>query len=306
MRKGTWFIILAILALAAASPACGVGNPPAEPTDTPTRTPDTATLGDTWTRPGDDMRMVSVPEGEFEMGSTDQEVDDAVRMCTHIDEFLERWLFEIEQPPHTVALDAFWIDRTEVTNRQYALCVADGECEESEDADNPDLNRADYPVVGVDWYDALAYCEWAGARLPTEAEWEYAARGPAGRLYPWGDKFDGARLNFCDVNCEMDWKAAEYDDGHQYTAPVGSYPDAASWCGALDMAGNVSEWVADWYSDYPGRQADWTDPDWEEFVLVRGGSWPMFPAFVRSASRYLLDPNFTGVFIGFRCAKGSQ
>ncbi|MSS70723.1 MAG: formylglycine-generating enzyme family protein [Candidatus Latescibacteria bacterium] len=164
-----------------------------------------------------------------------------------------------EAPPHTVSLDAFAIDRTEVTNAAYALFwKADGGPESPHTPGNfegrgavrwPEAarERPDHPVVGVTWFDAAAYCRWAGKRLPTEAEWEKAARGTDGRVWPWGNAFgggDSARANVYNG-----------DDGYvQSTAPVGRFPSGASPCGALDMAGNVWEWVADWYgSDAYGR-----------------------------------------------------
>ena len=146
-----------------------------------------------------------------------------------------------EQPARVVAMDAFWIDRTEVTNEQYQKCVDAGACLASnyEDVNESDYNGAAQPVVGIDWHNAKAYCEWVGAKLPTEAQWEYAARGINDHMYPWGDTA---------LTCEL---ANYLGCGHK-TLPVGSFPDGASWVGALDMAGNVWEWVADWYGSYMG------------------------------------------------------
>jgi formylglycine-generating enzyme required for sulfatase activity len=156
--------------------------------------------------------MAFVPGGTFQMGS---EEEDAL---ANDDEF----------PRHSVTLDSFWIDQTEVTNAQYALCVAEGECEESAYADDSRYNGDDYPVVGVSWYDANDYCTWADARLPTEAEWEYAARGEEGYIYPWGN--DAPTCEFAQFyGCPKD------------TIPVGSLTDGASWVGAMDMAGNAWE-----------------------------------------------------------------
>jgi len=268
--------------------------------------PDEASLGDRWTRPTDGMVMVYVPAGEFQMGSTDADVDAALDLCNQYRDDCRRERFEREQPAHPVALDGFWIDRTEVTNAQYARCVADGDCEESKLADDSRFNGPHYPVVGVNWHNAAAYCKWAGARLPTEAEWEYAARGPKRWTFPWGDSLDASRLNFCDVNCDLDWRAVEYDDGYRYTAPVGSYPEGASWCGAFDMAGNVWEWMNDWYqadyysvSPYSNPQG----PDSGSFKVLRGGAWYYSWNYVRAAYRTGNNPHysyFSGI-VGFRC-----
>ena len=100
--------------------------------------------------------------------------------------------------------------------------------------------------MGVSWYEAEAYANWRGGRLPTEAEWEYAARGPNSLIYPWGNEFDGTKLNFCDTECTYDWRDASVDDGYEKTAPVGSYESGKSWVVAYDLAGNIWEWVADW------------------------------------------------------------
>jgi formylglycine-generating enzyme required for sulfatase activity len=255
--------------------------------------------------------MVHVPAGEFIMGS---------------DEYSE------EQPVHTVYLDAFYIDKYEVTNAQFAAFVSatghetDAErtgCGWAYDGDNwdcvqgvdwqhpfgPDTDLAgkdEHPVVQVSWNDAKAYCEWAGARLPTEAEWEKAVRGTDGRTYPWGNAFDGSRVNFCDRNCEVDWKDTGADDGYARTAPVGSYPAGASPYGALDMAGNVWEWVADWYDSGYYAASPESNPkglaSGDERVL-RGGSWDSNEAYVRAANRARYPPDGTTLNVGFRCAR---
>ena len=267
-------VILAILALAA----------------TPTGTPaDTPTLGDTRTRPADDMEMVYVPAGEFQMGSNEGNSD--------------------ERPVHTVALDGFWIDKTEVTNAQYGKCVEAGPCDGSEFADDSEYSGATQPVVGVDWTDARDYCNWAGVRLPTEAEWEYAARGPEGWLYPWGNEFDGTKLNYCDRNCEYKQADESADDEYAKTAPVGSYPGGASWVGALDMAGNVWEWVADWYDeDFYERSPKLNPPgpDSGSSRVLRGGSWFYSPDYVRGSFRLDWFPVFRSDHSGFRCALSSE
>ena len=244
--------------------------------------PADTSLGDTWVRPADGMVMVYVPAGEFEMGSTEGDSD--------------------EQPVHTVALDGFWIDQTEVTNGQYRQCVEAGDCDppsssssSTRDSYYGDSTYHDYPVIRVSWHQANAYCEWAGARLPTEAEWEYAARGPNGLIYPWGNSApNDTLLNY------------NYNVGD--TTETGSYLNGASWCNALDMAGNVWEWVADWYGDYPsGRQVNPTGSSSGGQRVLRGGSWDMGAHYVRSATRNGNAPYITGYDDpGFRCASGSE
>ena len=268
------------------------------------------TVGDTWTRSADGMVMVYVPAGEFQMGSDDDEVDYALELCDEHDiEYCPQHLFEDEQPAHSVSLDGFWIDQTEVTNGQYRRCVEAGACDPPSDSssytrDTYYGNSAydDYPVIYVHWSQADAYCEWAGARLPTETEWEYAARGPEGRVFPWGHTFEGTRLNCCDVNCDRDWSDDTFDDGYTETAPVGSYPSGASWCGVQDMAGNVWEWVADRYGRYPSSQQ--VNPEgatYGEGRVIRGGSWDYVLIGSRSAYRNWFQPTATRYFVGFRC-----
>jgi formylglycine-generating enzyme required for sulfatase activity len=129
-------------------------------------------------------------------------------------------------------------------------CNAPTTCSWGEPTYN-DSDKSNHPVVCVDWHGAKAYCEWAGGRLPTEAEWEKAARGPDGQKYPWGDELDGSLANFCDTNCPDDWKNEGYNDGYGLTAPVGSYPGGASFYGVHDLGGNVWEWTGSEYKPYP-------------------------------------------------------
>jgi len=296
------------------------------PTKTPTRAP-MPTPVDTWVRPTDDMVMVYVPTGEFEMGSDDDDVNYAVQLCNEYRDDCERGWFEDELPVHTVALNAFWIDRTEVTNAQFVaflneqgnreeggvtwLDLEDGDCliEQVDGEFRSKGGYADHPVIDVSWYGAAAYCEWAGARLPTEAEWEYAARGPENWVFPWGHDFDGTKVNYCDASCERGWADEAVDDGYALTAPVGSFSMGASWCGALDLAGNVWEWVADWYDeDYYERSPSENPPGPQEGELrvLRGGAWFSSPGIVRSAARDWYLPDYRYDIFGFRCARGSE
>lgn len=266
-------------------------------------------LGDTRVRSADGMVMVCVPSGEFQMGNAEEEVQAAIEVCNQHYGDCDREWFESELPVHEVALDGFWMDQTEVTNEQYAQCVATGACDPP--ADSSSYTREayygnsaydDYPVVYVSWYSATAYCQWVGGRLPTEAEWEYAARGPGGYAYPWGDVFEGTRLNYCDANCDFDWNDEAYDDGYADTAPVGSYPSGASWVGVLDMSGNVWEWVADWYGDYTfERRENPTGPVSGDSRVLRGGSWDNFQGLARCACRRWFDPEGSSIDFGFRC-----
>jgi formylglycine-generating enzyme required for sulfatase activity len=141
-----------------------------------------------------------------------------------------------EKPVHRVYLDAFYIDKYEVTNALYGRFMRATGHKEPKLWNNKEFSVPNKPVVGVSWYDAKNYCEWAGKRLPTEAEWEKAARGTDGRIWPWENQWDAGKAN-----------TSEKDDGYQYTAPVGNFEEGKSPYDAYDMVGNVREWVADWY-----------------------------------------------------------
>lgn len=274
-----------------------------------------ASLGDSRFRPSDDMEMVFVPAGTFEMGINNEGAAFARRLCVEHAQNLQTAncnpaAFVNEVPGHMVTLDAFWVDKTEVTNQQYRRCVEAGACTPPVDASSytrdhyyDDDAYADYPVVWVTQAQASTYCSWAGARLPTEAEWEYASRGPEGNMFPWGNTFDGTLLNYCDVNCPLGPKDPTTDDGFIETAPVGSYPAGASWCGALDLAGNVREWVSDWYGHYrPEPLTNPTGPDEGQEYIPRGGCWLDTPDNARSTNRGSDAVDYTRHKVGFRCA----
>ena len=245
-----------------------------------------------WT-PKPEMEWVEVPAGEFLMGS-----DPAIDPDAREDEF----------PQHLVYLDAYEIGRYEVTNGQYAQCVRAKVCEEPRDQyfySNREF--AAHPVVYVSWFDAGQFCAWVGCHLPTEAEWEKAARGTGGRIYPWENGFDCYKGNF-DDETERDDDAVPGGpncDRYGLTAPVGSFPDGASPYGVLDMAGNVAEWVADWvdadyYNASPGRNPH--GPEISGWRALRGGAWTSDQTWVRAAARYGLAPSLAYDYVGFRCA----
>ena len=258
--------------------------------------------GTTRIRSADDMVMAYVPGGKLQMGSSEQDIKAAFELCTQYWDNCTLDHFSDEAPPHTVILDSYWIDRTEITNDQYQKCVAAGDCREAMCWDGPQFNEPDQQVVCVTWDQARSYCEWAGGRLPTEAEWEYAARGHDSSRYPWGNQFIGSQLNYCDATCGRRRSDAEWNDGALYSAPVGSYPQGASWCGVLDMAGNVSEWVADWYGAYePKLTVNPAGPASGATRVVRGGSWFLTRIEARAAWRDGYVPDDWYDDLGFRC-----
>lgn len=263
-------------------------------------------------RPADGMRMVYVPSGTFQLGSTETQIMEAIALCQEHYAICNRWYYEREGPQHSVSLEDFWFDQIEVSNAQYRLCVDAGVCAEPTtckkgEATFGDPEKADHPVVCVNWEEAQAYCQWAGGRLPTEAEWEFAFRGEEGLIYPWGDAFDGSKLNYCEKNCDQSHADDRFDDGYARTAPVGSYPQGASWCGALNLGGNVSEWVADWFGDYPPEGvSNPSGPSTGNEKMVKGCSWFFHPAYCRGALRASVDPEIRFDYLGFRCAKSTD
>jgi len=286
------------------------------------------------------MKQVCVPGGKFQMGASDAQYQAAVKLCMsgNINQSSCQDYYNHQRPVHTVNLDLFWIDQTDVTNAQFEVFINDsGHKTDAEkqgkgyvyNIPGPDwdltlgadwkhpqgpksnLNGLEkHPVVQVSWNDADAYCKWAGRRLPTEAEWEKAARGSDERIYPWGNqKPAGNLLNFADKNVGENWSDNSIDDGYRFTSPVGNYPAGASPYGALDMAGNVEQWVADWYSStYYNNSPDKnpTGPESGQERVERGGSWNGNDNVTRSAQREEGVPANSSSTVGFRCAESAS
>ena len=226
----------------------------------------------------DKAPMVLIPAGQFTMGQDNAGPD--------------------EQPTHRVSLDAFYLDRDEVTVADYAKFL------KSEDADPPFLwkearrgHNEEKPVLGVDWYDAVAYCRWAGKRLPTEAEWEKAARGTDGRIYPWGN--DTPTQGYATFGQET-------AQGYAALAKVGSFEKGKSPYGVYDLAGSVWEWVADRYDEYYYQHSpdhNPRGPTTGPLRVLRGGAWNSAPTVLASANRSANVPSVRRSDVGFRCAQ---
>ena len=258
--------------------------------------------------------MVYVGQGPSIMGiDKEQPSDSGKRQTAYARRMNTPWsaeAFNDEGPAHMVMLDSYLIDKYEVSNKEYGEFIRTANHPAPAYWDDPRLNKPEQPVVGVNWYDAKAYCEFRGKRLPTEAEWEKAARGPQANLYPWGNAFDAAKVN--------------YGKNHDATMPVDAYPEGVSYYGVYNMAGNVFEWVSDWYDPhYYGRLETMVNPSgpakpvWMggtgtyvdrltvgEKRVIRGGSWIAPESTVRATHRFWNHPlnNSYGVGLGFRCA----
>lgn len=227
---------------------------------------------------GDDGReMILVPEGIFTRGSLEGGFD--------------------EKPQQEIYLDAFYVDKFEVTVEAYNVFRRAANYIKPEvpffQGDYAILDTPNFPVVGVSWADAVNFCNWAGKRLLTEAEWEKAARGTHGLIYPWGNKVLSKRANF-----------AGKADGFEFMAPAGSYPAGRSVYGVYDMSGNVSEWVADWYSQFYYQQAPLMKPEGPgsgKNRVFRGGSWDARRVDIRSAKRFAATVGRKDSIVGFRC-----
>jgi formylglycine-generating enzyme required for sulfatase activity len=219
---------------------------------------------------------VIIPEGDFLMGAADY----------------DNQAESNEKPRRTVFLDSYWIYKFEVTNSQYRDCIDSGTCLGNVE----DYTQDSYPVVSLTWHEATNYCEWAGGRLPTEAEWEKAARGEGMNIYPWGNT---------SPNCIL----ANYSGCVGGPDQVGSYPNGASPYGVLDMAGNVWEWIADWYDpDYYNQSGNTNNPLTSSYTgqkVIRGGSWGLGGNQLRASFRGSFYPDDSYNNIGFRCVLDS-
>jgi eukaryotic-like serine/threonine-protein kinase len=271
MSKSLWLVLAITALLISLLSACTV----------PPNSPASITAHATLLSPNDGMTLLIIPAGDFSMGA-----------ISHTD----------EEPVHMVHLDSYWIDRTDVTNAMYARCVYEGSCQVPDRPNSytrkpyfGDSHFGNFPVIYVTWDDANSYCKWAGGRLPTEAEWEKAARGTDARVYPWGNQLpDTTMLNYYYVVGD--------------TSAVGSSAADISAYGVLDMAGNIREWVADWYdSAYYAKStgSNPLGPATGADRVVRGGSWLANEFFIRSALRIFYPPDSAFFNLGFRCAKSA-
>ena len=274
-----------------------------------------------WKTHGRPRGAAYVPGGVFTQGSSEEDVEGAVRFCKKTyarPRKCKREWFEREAPARQVVVNTFYIDRVEVTNDQYSKCVADGGCSAPQwsacnlldletglrrkgGAVAGVLKRPRHPVVCVDWAQAQAFCKWGGGRLPTEAEWEKAARGSGDtRSMPWGDQWRPGRLNWGETG------GLGSTDGHSLTSPVGSFPQGASPFGVHDMAGNAWEWTLDWFDGRFYKRASEENPlntKPSGYKVLRGGSWSFAGNGARVTYRHFQVPAFVDDSVGFRCVR---
>lgn len=253
--------------------------------------------------------MLLVPAGAFTMGI---DSSTALKECLRFNSnCIINW-FKEEGPPFDVFMNEYYIDKYEVSNFQFKSCVDTGVClppeytsSESRKSYYGNSEFDNYPVIYVDWHMAKTYCEWRGARLPTEAEWEKAARGRQGYLYPWGNEFKGEYTNFCDKNCISSWGNEMVNDGYSDTAPVNSYQSGVSPYGVYNMAGNVWEWVSSLYRPYPYALDDGRENlnDFSDDRVMRGGSLVNYPYNLLTTHRVNDLPTDIYLNVGFRCAR---
>lgn len=268
--------------------------------------------------------MVFIPGGSFMMGASESGMQWHLSSCnTYADcDIVD---YEDMVPAHRVDLDSFYIDLHEVTNSEYRECVEAGVCQSPDQAAISKYLASDYyfsvyngqyPVVGVTYYDAATFCSWDGDKqLPTEAQWEFAAKGEAGDYFPWTSYpsglsaysvFGGSQslANFCDANCKMQWKDNDISDGYKGPAPVMSFVPGPN--GLYDTSGNVTEWIRDYYRKDYYQISPITNPEnstMSDWRVTRGGGWNNGIYYLSSVFRSAQDPNKATAFLGFRCVK---
>jgi formylglycine-generating enzyme required for sulfatase activity len=316
-------LLLTTSALAADRPTELVEpTPPCNPSAVIWRTPEPpadAQKGDVWVNPKDGMEMVYIPTGDFAMGSSTAEIKAWLTAHT-LDQAL--W-FAQEQPQFTVKVNGYWIGRYEVTNAQYLRFVQGAGYPKPDHWRGGEIPEGleNFPVAFVEWEDARAYCEWAGGRLPTELEWERAARGGDKRVFPWGATWDRTRCRNFEVisgrtyagysdgyNALEGWMGA-HDEARDGPVAVGSLPAGVSPFGCFEMAGNVAEWCVDWYSEqiyarYAKGDLTPPPPGAERQKVLRGGGFSgAFPRQFRCAFRFGIPPTTRDVGIGFRAVR---
>ncbi|HIE42301.1 MAG TPA: formylglycine-generating enzyme family protein [Nitrospinaceae bacterium] len=229
--------------------------------------------------------MVLIPEGSFLMGSTEKDIHWTVK---HFHSESYDW-YRDETPSHSVTVPAFFIDKYEVTVADYAEYMGVTGKPAPREFENSRFNHPYQPVVSLPWRLAREYCHWAKKRLPSEVEWEKAARGTDGRRYPWGNEPDALNTNIRGKG-----------DSYRNTSQGGKFPEGASPYGVMDLSGNVWEWIEDWYQPYPGNKYD-NDFYGETFKVIKGGSWNSNLDLARPAVRGKANPEDKKNYIGFRC-----
>ena len=282
MNKFTGRMLFIILLLSVIASACTPATNP------PVTVPSAASSAD---------QMALIPAGAFKMGNS---IDQAMVECKKYRDDCEPGWFGAEEPVHSVDLPAFYMDKYEVTNALYKACVTAGKCPPprlNNSATHPDYYGNalydNYPVINVNWDNAQTYCEWRGGRLPSEAEWEKAARGTDGRTFPWGEVLDKTRANYAD---------SKLGD----PVAVGSYESGKSPYGIYDMTGNVWEWASDWFDVYPGGDPAANGDYGQKARVLRGGAWLDPGNSIHAAFRGSLDPTHSFGNIGFRCARDAK
>ena len=234
---------------------------------------------------GSEQDMILIPAGPFKMGSSDKDILWAAKRFHS--ESLD-W-YRDETPLHEVTLPGFKIDKFLVTVRDYEIYRQVTGKAAPREHDNARFNQPRQPIVALPWKEARDYCLWAKKRLPTEREWEKAARGTDARYYPWGNEADALNTNIRGKG-----------DIYRYSNPVGAMPENASPYGVMDLAGNVWEWTEDWYQPHPGNQYD-NDLYGEKFKVIKGGSWNSNLDLARGSVRGKAFPDDIKNYIGFRC-----